>query len=73
MEALLQLSGKREQQQWTSRYTLLQAMNYVYTGQNDKATAILEKIIDHPPEYFQPTQLMNARIHLAFCYFQRSE
>jgi tetratricopeptide (TPR) repeat protein len=73
MEALLQLSGKREQQQWTSRHTLLLAMNYVYTGQNEKATAILEKIIDHPPDYFQPAQLMNARINLAFCYFQRSE
>ncbi len=73
LDDLLRLSAKRDQQQWTSRYTLLLAMNYVYTGESDKATAILEKIIDHPPEYFQPAQLMNARINLAFCYFQRGD
>ena len=67
-------SPKADQQQLVPRYTLLWAMNHVYLGKNDQAVAVLEKVLaGGEAEDWPVGHLLNARINLAFCYFQRGD
>ncbi len=70
----LAASPKADQQQLTPRYTLLWAMNHVYLGKNDEAVAVLEKVLEGEGDADWPVaHLLNARLNLAFCYFQRGD
>jgi tetratricopeptide (TPR) repeat protein len=67
-------SSKADQQHLGPRCTLLWAMNHVYLGKNDEAVAVLEKVLEGGEADDWPVaQLLNARINLAFCYFQRGD
>jgi uncharacterized protein YbgA (DUF1722 family) len=74
LRAALAGSSKADQQQLGPRCTLLWAMNHVYLGKNDEAVAVLEKVLEGGEADDWPVaQGLNARINLAFCYFQRGD